>query len=403
MHFVMLGVSFKTAPIEVREKLSIPDSDIPRALDFLMSKEEILESVIISTCNRVEVYCYINDIESDVLKDFFYEYLGFEGDIDKFSYFLNGEDVVRHLCKVSSGLDSMVIGEPQIFGQVKEAFNRALECKAVGDTFHYLFPQVFRVVKKIRSKTGIGRCNVSISYAAINLAQKIFKDFEKKSVLILGAGEMGELTVRNLIKCGVSGVLVANRTFQKAVELADQFNGTPIMLYEIIEYIPKVDILISSIGAPDYVLSYDQMIKLEKIRKNKDIFIIDIAVPRSIEPQIDTIKNVHLFNVDDLKDVVECNVEIRKTEAKKGKKIIDSKIKEIMRKMNSHSIIPLILDLRSKAEKIRQKRLDETFSKKKFSDDDKKTIEYLTESITKKILHHTTVTLREYANREKSK
>jgi len=401
MYFVMLGVSFKTAPIEVREKLSVPDSDIPRALDFLMSKEEIMESIIISTCNRVEVYSFINDIESDVLRGFFYEYLGFDGDLDKYSYFLTGEDVIRHLCKVSTGLDSMVIGEPQIFGQVKEAFNRALECKAAGSTFKYLFPQVFRVVKKIRSKTSVGRCNVSVSYAAINLAKKIFKDFEKKCVLILGAGEMGELTVRNLIHSGVSGVLVANRTFQKAVELADQFNGTPIMLYEIIEYIPKIDILISSIGAPDFVLSYDQMKKLEKIRKNKDIFIIDIAVPRSIDPQIDTIKNVHLFNVDDLKDVVECNVEIRKTEAKKGEKIIDSKTKEIMRKMKSHNIIPLILDLRSKAEKIRQKRLDETFSKKNFSDDDKKTIEYLTESITKKILHHTEITLREYTEEAK--
>lgn len=181
MYFVMLGVSFKTAPIEVREKLSIPDSDIPRALDFLMSQKEIIESVIISTCNRVEVYSYSNDINSDVLKDFFYEYLGFDGDLDKFSYFLTGKDLVRHLCMVSSGLDSMVIGEPQIFGQVKEAFNRASECKAAGSTFKYLFPQAFRVVKKIRSKTDVGRCNVSVSWAAINLAKKILKDLEKNA------------------------------------------------------------------------------------------------------------------------------------------------------------------------------------------------------------------------------
>lgn len=403
MYIAMLGLSFKTAPIEVREKLSIPDSDIPRALDFLMSKEEILESVIISTCNRVEIYSFINELKPEKLKDLFYDYLKFDGDLDKYLYFLTGEDAVKHLCKVSTGLDSMVIGEPQIFGQVKEAYNKAVEYQSVGNTFNYLFPEVFRVVKKIRSKTGIGRNNVSISYAAVNLAKQIFSDIVNKSVLILGAGDMGELTVRNLIHNGVTDVLVANRTFQKAVKLAEQFKGTPIMLHEIIEYMQKVDILISSISSPKYIISYDQMENIVKTRNNKTILLIDISVPRSLDPNIAKIQNVHLFNVDDLKDVVEANIDVRLLEAQKGEKIIESKLHEIMEKINTQDVIPIILDIRSKAEEIRTKGIDETMGKMNLSEDEKKKVEYLTESIVKRILHHTMVKLREYSNNIKNR
>ena len=393
-----MGINYKTAPINIRERFAFPESDITRALSLLIAKEEIMECVIISTCNRVEIYSIMKDLKTNVLKDFLCEYHKYSGDLDKYLYFKNGEEAVSHLCKVSAGLDSMVIGEPQIFGQVKEAYKMALDCKVTGNTFKGLFSQAFGVVKKVRSKTGIGRSNVSVSHAAVNLAKNIFSDITGKSVLILGAGEMGELTVRALIQDGVTDVLVATRTFQKAVQLAEEFNGTPIMLYEIFEYIPKVDILISSIGAPSYVLTYENMKEIENLRQNKPIFLIDIAVPRSIDPSVSNIEGIHLYNIDDLKAVVESSTELRKKEGEKAEKIINSKAKEIIEYLNSQDILPTILFIRSKAEEIRKQGIDETINKLHVSDDDKAVIESLTESIVNKILHHTMIKLREYSN-----
>ena len=393
-----MGINYKTAPINIRERFAFPESDIPRALSLLIAKEEIMECVIISTCNRVEIYSIMKDLKTNVLKDFLCEYHKYSGDLDKYLYFKNGEEAVSHLCKVSAGLDSMVIGEPQIFGQVKEAYKMALDCKVTGTTFKSLFSRAFGVVKKVRSKTGIGRSNVSVSHAAVNHAKNIFTDITGKSVLILGAGEMGELTVRALIQDGVTDVLVATRTFQKAVQLAEEFNGTPIMLYEIFEYIPKVDILISSIGAPSYVLTYENMKEIENLRQNKPIFLIDIAVPRSIDPNVSNIEGIHLYNIDDLKAVVESSTELRKKEGEKAEKIINSKAKEIMEYLNSQDILPTILFIRLKAEEIRKQGIDETINKLHVSDDDKAVIESLTESIVNKILHHTMIKLREYSN-----
>jgi len=402
MYFAVMGINYKTAPVDVRERFAFPESDISHALSLLKAKEEIMECIIISTCNRVEIYSLMKELKTNVLKDFLRDYHKFSGDLDKYLYFKKDEEAVTHLCKLSAGLDSMVIGEPQIFGQVKEAYKMALDCKTAGVIFKNIFSQAFSVVKKVRSKTGIGRSNVSVSHAAVTLANNIFTDMGGKSVLILGAGEMGELTVRALINNGVTDVLVATRTFQKAVKLAEEFHGTPIMMYEIFEYIPKVDILISSIGAPNYVLTYDNMKEIKNLRKNKPIFLIDIAVPRSIDPSISDIEGIHLYNIDDLKAVVESSTELRKKEAEKAERIINSKVKEIMEKFNSQDVMPTFLYIRSKAEEIRKQGLDETIDKLHISDEDKAVIESLTESIVNKILHHTMIKLREYSNNIKN-
>jgi len=247
-----MGMNFKTAPIHIREKFSLSKNHIPMALDLLKRNKHILECVLLSTCNRVEVYALMQHDDIKTVKDFFHYQFNFKSDTQNLFYSKKDLDVIKHLCKVSSGLDSMIIGEPEIFGQVKESYRMASESGAVGNCFKVLFPQAFSVAKKVRSKTGISDNNVSVSYAAVKLAKNNLSEIAGRNVLLLGAGEIGIKTLRNLMDSGVSDVYIANRTFKKAVQLADKVQGIPIMLYEIKEYIQKIDILISSITVPHY-------------------------------------------------------------------------------------------------------------------------------------------------------
>jgi len=250
MHLLLMGMNFKTAPIHIREihireKFSLSKNHIPMALDLLKRNKHILECVLLSTCNRVEVYALMQHDDIKTVKDFFHYQFNFKSDTQNLFYSKKDLDVIKHLCKVSSGLDSMIIGEPEIFGQVKESYRMASESGAVGNCFKVLFPQAFSVAKKVRSKTGISDNNVSVSYAAVKLAKNNLSEIAGRNVLLLGAGEIGIKTLRNLMDSGVSDVYIANRTFKKAVQLADKVQGIPIMLYEIKEYIQKIDILIS--------------------------------------------------------------------------------------------------------------------------------------------------------------
>jgi glutamyl-tRNA reductase len=393
-----MGLNHKTAPIDVREKFTFHEEDISHFLKILKQKEGVMECVILSTCNRVEIYSLLAGEKLHILKTSLCDYRSFEGEIDQFIYSYKNEEAFKHLCKVSSGLDSMVIGEPQIFGQVKEAYRIALECDCVGSVFKSFFPQAFSVVKKVRSKTGIGLNNVSVSYAAVNLAKKIFSDIKETSVMILGAGEMGELTVRNLISNGVKEIFVSNRTFQKAVQLADLFHGTPVMFYEIFEYIPKVDIIISSISAPDYIIKIEDIEKIIPHRNKKPLFIIDISVPRSIDPKVNSIENVYLYNIDDLKSVVETTIRIRKKEAEKANQIINKKANDLMKNLSSQDILPAILFLRTTAEDIRKQECDKIIRKMNTGKADKDKIDSLTKSIMNKILDQAIIKMREYSN-----
>ncbi len=398
MLFTVTGINFKTAPIEIRERLSIRKEDVSEVYKLLLAKEEVYETVILSTCNRVEIYAIIKDGHENILKEFIRDYHKYSEELDTMVYKKHAIDAVRHLCVVASGLDSMVLGEPQIFGQVKEAFAEAQKNGAVKHAFDYLFTQVFSLVKKVRSKTHIGEKNLSVSYAVVKLASQIYPHLNNKRVMILGAGEMGELTVRNLMDSGVSGVIVANRTFQRAVALAERFNGTPVMIHEIMEYINKVDIVISSIITTDFILTKSNLTELSEKDPKKTFFIVDISVPRSVDPEIKNLENVHLYNVDDLQKVVNSNSEARKREAEKGYEIIESRVYHIIDHLRSCDIIPTLVSIRNKAEEIRKDGILRAVDELNVSEIEKETIDNMTKTMVNKILYHSEVKLREYSN-----
>ena len=398
MIFCITGVSFKTAPIEIRELLSFRKDEITKVYQLLLAKEEVQEAVILSTCNRIEIYAILKDGHSNLLKNFIRDYHKYNNELDGLVYQKIGDDAVRHLCLVASGLDSMVLGEPQIFGQVKDAYAEADNNSAVKHAFSYLFTQVFSIVKKVRTKTRIGERNLSISYAVVKLASEIYGHIENRRVMILGAGEMGELTVRNLIDAGVKDVVVANRTFQRAVELAERFNGTPIMIHEIAEYIMGVDIIISSISVNEYIITPKHLQFTKDGIKGGHLFMVDISVPRSIDPQIAQIKNIHLYNIDDLRTVIDSNSENRRKEAEKGIEIIERKVPGIVEYLRSCDIIPTIISIRTKAEEIRIDGILKIINEFELSDTEKTIIDSMTKSIVNKIMYHSEMKLREYSS-----
>jgi glutamyl-tRNA reductase len=402
MVFCVAGVNYKTAPIEIREKLSFSEEEIKEAFHLLLAKEEVEECVILSTCNRVEIYALLSNDRVNILRDFIRDFHKFNGDLDRILYCKKSESALKHLCIVAAGLDSMILGEPQIFGQVKDAYTKAVECNGVAHALEHLFSQVFGIVKRVRSKTGIGEKCVSVSYAAVRLAQTIFESLNNVKVMILGAGEMGELTVRNLISSGVNEVVVANRTFQKAVELSEKFKGTPVMLHEIKEYMPQSDIIISSISIESFILKKEEISEILNLRNGKPLFIVDIAVPRSIDPLIRQLQGVHLYNIDDLKAVADSNAEARKREAQRGIEIIESRIPQMMEYMKSYDFIPTLVSIRNKAEEIRRDGIEKVIESMPVLNQERETIEMMTKTIVNRILHHSEVKLREYTSNLKS-
>ena len=407
MNIIVLGMSHKTAPVEIREKYSFNEEDLPEALKTLKNVEGILECAILSTCNRVELYALTLTEEVEGLLDFLLKRSDLkQQSIDRLRpliYMHKNEKALEHICRVSSGLDSLVVGEPQIFGQMKDAYTIALQTGTTGPVFRSLFPQVFSLVKKIHSATDVGRSNVSVSYAAISLARKIFKDIRGLSIMIIGAGEMGELTVRNLMSHGAKRVFVSNRTFEKAVKLADTYSGIPIMLYELVEYLPRVDIVISSVGGEEYVINRKEAVEVQSIRNAKPLIIIDISVPRSIDPNITGLENIYLYNIDDLKSVVESGLSLRIEEAQKANKLIGDRVQTILSQLKADDIEPAIIFLSHAAEEIRQQECAKLASSLGISASQKSKIESFSKSLVGQVVHQAIVKMREYVNTMKFK
>ena len=346
MNLIIVGLSHKTAPVEIREKLSFPSQTIGEPLNRLCTSYGINEGVIISTCNRVEIFAVTQDIEKGLwqVKRFMSDYhnIPMEG-LDEHLYTYTSEDAARHIFRVASGLDSMVLGEPQIFGQVKDAYGYALQHRTAGVIINKLFHKAFSVAKRIRTETKIGSSAVSISYAAVELAKKIFGTLEGKSVMLIGAGEMAELAAKHLLSNGVQEIIVANRTYERAIEMAKGFNGTPIMFREFPHYLKRVDIVIASTAAPKYIIRPEQIDEVIKERKNRSMFFIDISVPRNVDPLINNIDNIYLYNVDDLQGVVEANMKERAKEAKAAEVIIDEEIENFYKWVKSLDVVPTIV------------------------------------------------------------
>ncbi|MBI3600319.1 MAG: glutamyl-tRNA reductase [Nitrospinae bacterium] len=398
MNIIVLGVNHKTAPVEIREKLAFGEKHVEESLNVLQRFPEIKEKVILSTCNRVEIYARVGNVDEGVrrLKDFIYKYHRIhDGELENYFYTYFTEDAIEHLFKVSSSLDSMVVGEPQILGQVKDAYTYAKERKATGMILNQLFEKAFSVAKKVRTETRIAENAVSISYVAVELAKKIFGELEGKTVMIIGAGEMSELAARHLISNGARNILVSNRTFEKAVELARELKASAIRFDSIEDELVRTDIVISSTGAPTFIIKKDMVERVIHQRRNRPIFFIDIAVPRDVEPAINEIENVYLYDIDDLQHVVDANVKEREKESQKAVKIVEKEVGQFLNWLDGLEIVPTITALREKAEAIRQKELEEAFSKLgSVSDKERLVIDNLSSAIVNKLLHTPTMNLK---------
>lgn len=393
MQIVVVGASHKTMPIELREKLAVAKTKLIETLKEL--NRYIKEIVILSTCNRVEIYTATIDAKEtiDRIKQYY--------QLDEYLYVYQDEDAIRHLFNVTSSLDSMVVGEPQILGQVKEAYEQARSINVVGPYLNNLFQKALLVGKRVRNQTGIGKGAVSISFAAIELAKKIFGKLEGKKVLIIGAGKMSEETAKHLLSNKVSTIFTANRTYEKSVEVARKFSGKAIEFNEIINILPEIDIVMSSTSAPHLIIKKKDVQTLMPRRKHKPIFFIDIAIPRDIDPEIGKIDGIYLYNIDDLQTVVSSNIKQREKEIKKCSLIIEKETKEFCHWLNFRQLTPVISSLKEKLESIRQEELEKVFSKEKnISQEEKERLELLAGKLTDRFFKEPIITLKKYASTE---
>ncbi|MBK3331454.1 glutamyl-tRNA reductase [Persephonella atlantica] len=406
MEIFATGLNYKTAPVEIREKLAIPEEKYSEILEKISLLPSIYEVSILSTCNRVELYGLSDNIEEsfeEILR-LLSSYSGLKvEELKKYMFLYRDRDAIAHIFRVSSSLDSMVIGEPQIVCQFKDSFSKARESKAVKHVMTRLFDKAMNVSKKIRTSTGISRRAVSISYAAIELAKKIFGDLSDKNVLLLGAGEMAELAARHLASAGVRHIFVSNRTFEKAVQLADEFGGSAIRFNKLFEFLPEADIIIVSTGAKEPILKKEHFKKIEKIRQGKPVFIIDISVPRNVSDDVNEIENVYLYNIDDLKMVVDRNLEERKIAAESAKILIDEEVAKFDRWLKQLQVSPAIVKVRNFASEIKDYQLKKLFEQMPYlNEKERENIELAVNSIINKILHRPTMYLKDKATKENS-
>jgi len=388
---VLLGINHKTAPVELRETLSFTEEEIGDTLDTLKCRKGIDEVLLFSTCNRTEIL-FVTDTRVECIagiERFISEYKDIP--MSTFApslYIYRGEQAVQHLFRVTSSLDSMIVGEPQILGQVKSAYRTATRCGSSGVILNRLMHKSFSIAKKVRRETGIGDNAVSISYAAIELASKIFTCIQDKTVLLLGAGEMAEIAVEHLISHGVTRIVVANRTFKNALCLADKFNGKAVRFEEREGFLHRADIIISSTGASDHVITQNHVKTAMRTRKNRPLFFIDIAVPRDIDPKVNSISNCYLYDIDDLQDVVNENLHERQKEAVKGERLVEEAVIKFHHWLEELKVVPTIISLKEKIDAITEAETEKTLAgMKSLSKKDREAIKRMTRAISSKILH----------------
>ncbi len=398
MQLAIVGLSHKTAPVEIREMLAFDSDALRTALTSLVSREEVSEAMILSTCNRVEVVAESPD--DRFIREFLCDFHRVPADaVSSHLYSFRNADAIRHVFRVASSLDSMMVGEPQILGQVKEAYRIATDVGTVGMHLSALMNRAFAVAKKVRNETGISQAAVSVSYAAVELARKIFGNLSGKTVMIIGASKMGELAAKHLKRAGVSSVLVTNRTFEKAVEMAQVFEGAAIPFEHFIDHIDRADIVISSTGAPHFIINKTLAEQIIHRRKNKPMFFIDIAVPRDIDPAVNEIDNAFLYDIDDLQQVIDSNLKERMKEASRAEEIIDLEVQAFCSKMQSREVVPTIVQLRDTLDKLRREEIERNRRYlKDLSPEQQTAIDQITQSLVNKILHHPIAHLKEMAH-----
>ena len=388
MHLLALGLNHNSAPLDVRERAAVTAERLEEALDSLRRRESIREATILSTCNRTEIYCHQEQASPQEVIRWLCEYHDLASNsIRPYLYQHPNRSAVSHAFRVAAGLDSMVLGEPQILGQMKEAFNAAKELGTTGKILNRLFQQTFTVAKQIRTDTEIGANAVSVAYAAVSLARTIFADLSTKTVLMIGAGETIELTARHFKNAGVQRMIIANRTPERSRELSVLFEAEGIALSQLPQRLCDADIVISSTASTLPILGKGTVEWALKERRHKPIFMVDLAVPRDIEPQVGELADVYLYSIDDLRSVVEENLETRKAAARDAEKIIESQTHDFMRWLQGLNAVPTIRDLHQHIETISNEELEKATRRLKAGDDPEQVMKSLARSISRKFSH----------------
>jgi len=397
---VVVGLSHKTAPLEVREALAFAKEGLVEALGRLRSEVGLAEAMVLSTCNRVEIYGRANEAVAPALVSFLADYHRRPaGELDPFLYRLEGEQAVRHAFRVAASLDSMVLGEPQILGQVKEAYQAAEKAGALGSVLNALRNRSIAAAKRARTETGIGENAVSVSYVAVELARKIFGELQDRSVLLVGAGKMSELAARHLVRSGARATVLGGRTFEKAEQLAAALGGTAAPFESLRAELMKADIVISGTGAPGIVIRAEDIQAASVGRRRRPLFLIDIAVPRDIDPEAAKLSGVFLYDLDDLKSVAEANLRERQKEAAAAEALVEHEVNEFLEWRRSLEVVPVLVELRRRADEIRRAEVEKARKRLgPMTPEQEEALEAMTSAIVNKLLHAPTVHLKEIAS-----
>jgi len=389
MKFSITGLNHTTAPVEVRERLAFDAAALAEALHALKQRPGFLEGMILSTCNRVEIAVAADDNAATDVEAFLADVRLVSREwISPYLYRYDDRAAIQHLFRVASSLDSMVVGEPQILGQLKAAWEVARTEGAVSGFLDGLLMRAFSVAKRVRTETEIGSSAVSVSYAAVELAREIFGQLRDKTVMVVGAGKMSESAARHLRRCGATRILVTNRTEERAQEMADLFDGEVVPYTGFIAALPAVDIVIASSGAPHYILLRDQMKRVIEARRNRPVFLIDIAVPRNIDPAVNELDNVFLYDIDDLQRVVANNLQHRKEIAGQAELIIEEEVEQTIARMKTREVVPVIVGLQEQLERVRVAELTRMRGRLgQLTPQQEEALEALTKAIINKIAH----------------
>lgn len=396
MTLLTLGINHKTAPVAVREKVAFAPDSLPAQLRQANSHLGIDEIAILSTCNRTELYFSAPSADPSALLEWLQNIHDVELEqLQSCHYTLTDEKAVQHIMRVASGLDSLILGEPQILGQMKSAYAVAQAAGTIGPELDRLFRQTFTVAKQVRTDTAIGENPVSVAYAAVNLAQRIFSDLSRSKALLIGAGETIDLVARHLVDAGVKEITVANRTLERAEALADQFGAKAILLSDIPDELNRADIVIASTASPLPILGKGAVERALKKRKHEPMFMVDIAVPRDIEEEVGELNDVYLYTVDDLKDIIEENVRQREHAAQDAQEIIEAGSADFMRQLRTLDAVNTLKAFRHHAEEIRDQELEKAFKRLQKGDDPESVVKTLGNMLTNKLIHQPTVQMRE--------
>ena len=403
MHLTVIGINHRTAPVEIRGQVVFPPEQQARALAELIALDGIEEAAILSTCNRTELYCARSGDSGDILPDWLCRFHGLQPEtLQPHLYMHLDEEAVRHMLRVASGLDSLIIGEPQILGQIKASFQQASNAGTLDTLVNRLFQHTFQVAKQVRTDTAIGASPVSVAFAAVSLARQIFGQFDRHTALLIGAGETIELTARHLHEHGIGQIVIANRTVERAVDLAAQFNGYGIALNQLGVHLAEADIVIASTGSPDIILDEATVRTALRGRKHRPMFMVDIAVPGDIDPAVAKLNDVYFYTVDDLKEVIEENLKSRQEAAEQAEDIIDVQVEHFMSWVRSLDAVPAIRAYRAHATTLGELEMKKARQRLANGENAEAVMEILTRNLVKKLAHDPCVNMREAADHGKT-